>query len=367
MSAALDRRALLRLAGGLTATAALGSTLPATATATVDERAGGRRRGLRDLAARRGLAVGTAVDMAALVDDARYRDVVVREFDSVTAENVMKWEAVEPERGRLDFAAADALVRFARRHRQVVRGHTLVWHNQLPSWLTDGGFGDAELRSILRRHVHQEAGHFRGRLTAWDVVNEPFEEDGSMRDTIWLRALGPEYVEDALRWASHADPRARLYVNDYNVEGLGPKSDAMYALVTRLRRRGVPVHGVGIQGHLSIAYDFPAGVVENVRRFTDLGLEVALTEVDVRMPLPVTEEKLAVQADYFDRLLRACLAERRAVSYTVWGFTDRYSWVPGTFPGEGAATPFDADYRRKPAYLALRDALTDHPRSALPS
>lgn len=307
-------------------------------------------------AAHERLHFGTAVDTDVLASDGKYRKVLTREFNSVTAENAMKWESVEPERGELDFSAADGLVRFARRHRQSVYGHTLVWHNQLPAWLTESSFSDAELGAILRRHVKQEAGHFRGRVRAWDVVNEPFNEDGTWRDTLWYRALGPDYVAKALRWAHRADPRARLFLNDYNLEALGPKSDAMYALVADLKRRGVPIDGVGFQGHLSLEYPFPEGLEQNLRRFAALGVDVAFTEVDVRMPLPVTRDKLELQADYYAETMRACRAVRRCRTYTVWGFTDAHSWVPGWFPGEGAATLFDESYRPKPAYFAVKRA-----------
>jgi endo-1,4-beta-xylanase len=295
--------------------------------------------------------------MAALADDAAYRNAIRREFNSVTAENVMKWETVEPQQGVADYTAADALVRFARRNGQVVRGHTLLWHNQLPTWLTQGTFTNEELEAILRRHIFAVAGHFRGRIQAWDVVNEAFNEDGTLRDTIWLRALGPDYIAKAFRWAHEADPHAKLYYNDYNLESIGPKSDAALALVRDLRAQGVPIHGVGFQGHLGIQYPYPDTFGENLERFAAAGFEVAVTEADVRMILPVTPEKLATQATYFGNMMRSCVAVRRCVSFTLWGFTDRYSWVPGFFDGEGAATPFDESLRPKPAYFALRDAL----------
>jgi endo-1,4-beta-xylanase len=232
----------------------------------------------------------------------------------------------------------------------------LVWHNQLPAWLNEGTFTNDELRAILRRHVKQVARHYSGHVRAWDVVNEPFNEDGTWRDTLWSRAMGPGYIAKALRWAHRADPRAKLFLNDYNLEALGPKSDAMYRLVADLKRRGVPIHGVGFQGHLSLEYPFPERLTENLRRFAALGVDVAFTEVDVRIPLPVTEEKLALQADYYERTMRSCRAVRRCRTYTVWGFTDAHSWVPEWFPGEGAATLFDEEYRPKPAYFAVRRA-----------
>lgn len=154
----------------------------------------------------------------------------------------------------------------------------------------------------------------------------------------------------------------KLFLNDYNIEGLGPKSDAYYALATDLLARGVPLHGIGVQGHLGIQYGFPPGVTENLQRFADLELDIAFTEVDVRMPLPVTDEKLATQADYFGRLMDSCLAVTHCVSFTVWGFSDAYSWVSGWFEGQGAATPFDEAFKPKPAYFAMRDELMDRER-----
>jgi endo-1,4-beta-xylanase len=312
-------------------------------------------RGLRDVA-RRPL-VGTAVDMSALANDATYKAAIAREFNTVTPENVMKWETVEPQQGVTDFSQGDALLRFARANRQAVRGHTLVWHSQLPTWLTSGTFTNQQLEAILRRHIFEEAGHFRGRIYAWDVVNEAFNEDGTLRDTIWLRALGPDYIAKAFIWAHKADPHARLYYNDYNLESIGPKSDAALALVKQLKARHVPIDGVGFQGHLGIQYPYPDTFGDNLQRFAAAGFDVAITEADVRMVLPVTPEKLATQATYFGDMMRSCVAVRRCVTFTLWGFTDKYSWVPGFFAGEGAATPLDEAFQPKPAYFALRDAL----------
>jgi endo-1,4-beta-xylanase len=334
---------------------------PATAappSAAAHPTAGGPAPRVRALADRAGLRIGTAVDMTALADDAPYRAAVAREFSTVTAENVMKWEAVEPQQGVHDWAAADRLVDFARANRQLVRGHTLVWHNQNPSWVTEDAFTPAQLRAILRQHIIDEVTHFRGRIWHWDVVNEIFNDDGTWRDTIWLRSLGAGYVADAFRWAHQADPKAKLFLNDYNNEGVNAKSDAYYALVKQLRAQGVPVQGYGIQGHLAVQYGVPGDVLTNLRRFEKLGLQTAFTEVDVRMPLPADPIKVQAQAQGFTALLQACLLADRCVSYTLWGFTDRYSWVPGVFDGEGSATPFDENLAPKPAYAALRDTLT---------
>jgi endo-1,4-beta-xylanase len=330
------------LAGGLAA-------VPSAATATEE--------GLRGAARGTGVRIGTAVDTTALAGDAPYRTAVGREFNTVTPENVMKWAVVEPTQGHYDWSQADQLVAFARAHGQLVRGHTLVWYNQNPSWLTEDAFTPAQLRALLRKHIFDEVGHFRGKIWAWDVANEVFNDDGTLRDTIWLRALGPGYIADAFRWAHQADPGAILFINDYNVEGVNAKSDAYYALVQQLQAQGVPIQGFGVQGHLGLQYGLPGDVTDNLRRFDALGLKTAFTEVDVRMVLPADPIKVAAQSEGFATLLRACLLVRHCISYTVWGFTDKYSWVPGVFPGQGSATPFDENFQPKPAYGTIRDTL----------
>ncbi|MFF5899665.1 endo-1,4-beta-xylanase [Streptomyces argenteolus] len=339
-------------------------TLSSAAAATDDT---GRRAGpghsaapqtLGSLGRKAGLRIGTAVDTTALAEDAPYRDKVAGEFSSVTAENVMKWEAVEPTRGTYDWAAADGLVDFAKKHGQLVRGHTLVWHNQLPSWLNDGDFTADELREILHEHITDQVTHFKGDIWQWDVVNEAFNDDGTLRDSIWLRELGPGYIADAFRWAHEADPKARLFINDYNIEGVNAKSTALHALVTQLRKQRVPIHGVGIQGHLGVQYSAPHDIADNMLRFDRLGLETAITEADVRMPMPADSTKLEAQAEGYGVLLRGCLLTPGCNDFTVWGFTDTYSWVPDTFPGEGAANIFDENYAPKPAYGTLRQTLT---------
>ncbi|MFD6530432.1 endo-1,4-beta-xylanase [Streptomyces sp. NPDC060184] len=352
----LSRRLALAVATGAVAALTLG-----TAAQAAPARHGGHEATLRTLAARPDLLVGTAVDTSALATDAPYRADVAAEFSSVTAENVMKWEVVEPARGTYDWSQADKLVAFAKKNGQEVRGHTLVWHNQLPGWLTsgvaDGSIDTGELRAILKKHITDEVRHFKGEIYQWDVVNEVFDEDGTYRDSLWLQKLGPSYIADAFKWAHAADPKAKLFMNDYNVEGVNAKSTAYYDLAKKLLAQGIPVQGLGIQGHLDIQYGFPGDVGDNLARFDALGLQTAFTEIDVRMTLPVDDAKQARQAQDYRRLLDACIAVRGCKSFTVWGFSDKYSWVPGTFSGQGSANIMDENFVRKPAYTALADGL----------
>jgi endo-1,4-beta-xylanase len=336
---------------------------PTPATNAVAGRAPEVDQPLRELASLNRLRIGTAVDMNALANDATYRDRIGVEFNSVTAENVMKWETIEPQPGQLNFGPADELMAFARQNGQQVRGHTLLWHNQLPSWLTEGvASGEitpTELRGILRQHVTDVVSHFRARIYQWDVVNEVIDDNANLRDTIWLQQLGPGYIADVFRWAHAADPTAKLYLNDYNVEGISAKSDAYYALAQQLLDDGVPVDGMGVQGHLGVQFGFfPASnVAQNLQRFEDLGLETSVTEADVRMILPSDTVKLQAQAQGYNTLMQGCLLVDRCTSFTVWGYTDKYSWVPGFFTGQGAANILDENFAPKPAYQALQATL----------
>lgn len=312
---------------------------------------------LRALAAHDRLLIGTAVNMDYIDSEPAYRAPIGTEFSSVTPENVMKWKFVEPVRGQLDFSSADELVRFARDHGQRVRGHTLVWTDQLPGWLTNGSVPPAELGQLLHQHIADEVSHFRGEVAQWDVVNEALNDDGSLRDTMWLRALGPGYIADAFRWAHEADPDVELFYNDFGIEGLGPKSDGVRALVQQLRGERVRIDGVGIQSHLNLSGPIPTTMQENLRRFSAMGVATELTEADVRVALPVDASKLEAQAGLYRLLIDACLATAHCTGITVWGFTDHHSWIPSTFPGYAAADLLDDAYRPKPAYDALRTEL----------
>ena len=311
---------------------------------------------LRQLADTHGVLMGSATLADEFQNDAAYADILRTEFNAVTPGNEMKWDATEPQRGSFSFTRADTVVAKAKANGQRVRGHTLVWHSQLPSWVTSGGFGSAELLSIMRNHITTEATHFAGQVYAWDVVNEPFNEDGTFRNSVWYSTIGQTYLAEAFKAARAADPAAKLYINDYNVEGIGAKSDALYNLARSLKAQGVPIDGVGLQAHLLLG-QVPATLRQNIQRFADAGLEVAITELDIRMALPSTSDKLAQQAADYSQVEQACLAVSKCAGVTVWDFTDKYSWIPQTFPGQGAATPYDENLRPKPAYTALHTAL----------
>ena len=304
---------------------------------------GGQDRPVRRLP-ELGRQAGVAV-RAERLDDAGYAAALTA-FGSVTPENELKWEISEPEPGRFDFGPADRIVDFATRHRMAVRGHVLVWHLQNPPWLAD--LSPARLRAALAEHIRTLMQRYTGRIAEWDVVNEAVADDGRLRRSVWLDKLGLGYIALAFRLAHQADPRARLFYNDYGAEGEGTKADAVYRLVAALRRQGVPIDGIGLQGHVDTTA--PPGYARTVRRFAKLGLDVELTELDVR----TRGGEAAAQAAQYARLVAGC---RPCTRFTVWGLDDADSWVPGAYPGFGHATLLDEQLRPKPAFDAFRAAL----------
>jgi endo-1,4-beta-xylanase len=210
---------------------------------------------------------------------------------------------------------------------------------------------------VLREHITTVVGRYKGRIVAWDVVNEAVEQNGELRDTVWLRVIGPEYIELAFRWAHEADPDALLFYNDYSAETMNRKSNAVYALVQDLLEKGVPIHGVGFQMHVELG-GAPSlrAVQRNMERLGALGLEVQITEMDVRLR-DTKAQTLERQAEIYGDTLQLCLDEPSCTAFVMWGFADCHSWIPSSFKGWGDALVFDGDYAPKPAYDRLCDVL----------
>jgi endo-1,4-beta-xylanase len=308
----------------------------------------------RDAADDHGITVGFALSPGHLSDPG-YRAIAEREFSLVVAENAMKWDATEPTRGSFSFGQADQVAAFATANDADLYGHTLVWHSQLPGWV-ESLTAPADLRDAMYDHIDAVAGRYAGDVVAWDVVNELWNDDGTRRPSVFQRVLGDGYVADALRRARQADPTAKLCLNDYNTDGVNAKSTAMYDLVVSLKAQGVPIDCVGFQSHLIVG-QVPSTYRQNLQRFADLGVDVRITELDIRTTVPASASALAQQARDYRTVVEACLAVARCDGVTVWGIDDGHSWVPGVFSGQGAALPWDAQYQAKPAYTAVAEAL----------
>jgi endo-1,4-beta-xylanase len=323
---------------------------------------------LRQAAEARGIRLGTAlIATSNLSSNAKYMATAGREFDAVTPGNEMKWGTVEPTQGQFNWTGADQIVAFAQANNQVVRGHNLVWHSQLPNWFVNGNFSSAQVLSLMQQHITTEVTRFAGKVIQWDVVNEPFNEDGSLRSDQFEQASGGSgYIATALRTAHAADPNAKLYLNDFNIEGVNAKSNAMLSLVQSLKQQGVPIDGVGFESHFILG-GVPSTMQQNIQRFVAAGVSVWVTELDDRITLPASSANLQTQANDYAGVVRACLAVTGCIGITVWGFTDLDSWVPGAFPGQGAADLFDNNIDPKPAYSSTLTALGGSPPTPTPT
>jgi endo-1,4-beta-xylanase len=312
---------------------------------------------LRIDAATAGKWIGTAIQ-SGFLNEPVYARTLARHFDYVTAEYEMKWDPIERTSGVFDFGGADAIVAFAEQNRMRVKGHALLWHGAVPDWVK--ALSPRDLQAAVEDYIRTVAGRYRGRVAVWDVVNEAVADSGSgLRDTVFLQKLGDSYLELAFRVAHEADPEALLTYNDYGAEGLGAKSDQVYALVRRLKERGVPIGGVGLQMHVAAQNRPPsADIAANLRRLRELGLVVNISEMDVRIKDVAGDKstRLAVQRREYQDLVGLCVAEPACQAVTFWGFTDLYSWIDSFF---GADDPllFDEAYAAKPAFFGVQDAL----------
>jgi endo-1,4-beta-xylanase len=318
------------------------------------------------------LRMGTAAVPSEL---ANYGQIIGDQFSVVTPGNEMKWQLVEPAQGTYDWSGGDNLVAFAREHDQLVRGHTLAWHNQLPTWLTDGvtngTISNDQLRALLHKHVTDEVTHFRGMIWQWDVANEFFADSTPSQmnpNDFWVSHLGTGVLEDVFRWAHAADPHAILCYNDYNIageDGSNAKADAVYAWAKQALADRVPLDCIGDQGHLDTQYGFSGTLMQqDLQRYADLGLKVAITEADVRTfvnnatdNVPTDHLSVFAQPFEYDQMLKACLFVRQCISFTIWGVTDASSWIPAVFKGEGYALIYDVNLNPKPAYTILQQDL----------
>ncbi len=326
---------------------------------TVDCLASGADCTLRMIAEQGDVMIGAAVRPELIKTDPDYVYVLTTEFNSITAEGSMKWDALHPDRHNYDFGPADELVEFAEANRMAVRGHTLIWAQQIvdstPDYVKDIT-NPSDLRDLMTEHIHTVVGHYRGRVDCWDVVNEPLDTFGNeLHNNIFNRLLGPGYIAEAFHIAHQADPEARLFLNEVGISVEGPRVDAFLALVKDLIAEGVPIHGVGIQGHYLSPIN-PDELHNIVQTFADLGLMVEITELDIMLHADEENSLDSQRREYYD-VINACLSVPDCRRITMWGFTDRYTWFDSFFGPGLDPLPFDEEYGRKPAYFGIYEAL----------
>ncbi|KAH6916117.1 glycoside hydrolase superfamily [Coprinopsis sp. MPI-PUGE-AT-0042] len=268
--------------------------------------------------------------------------ILNNEFGVITAENSMTWDATEPNRGTFNFGSSDSVVNWATSRGKLMRGHTLVWHSQLPRWVSS--ISDrTTLSSVIQNHISQVAGRYRGKMYHWDVVNEVLDDKGDFRNSVFYSILGEEYIDLAFKTAREVDPSAKLYINDYNLDYAGPKLTNTVALIGRIKGRGTPIDGVGTQAYLAAGR--LSNFFETLATLASTKLEVAITELNIRITKPVDSSKLAQQQRDYETVTLACAA------------TPKQSFVGLIFPGDDSPLLWDDNYVKKPAYTGVVNAI----------
>jgi len=327
-----------------------GAYLPATA-------ANAAVLSLRAQAARTGILIGSGAINPDYLDEPPFAQVLAQQFNSLSPENELKWFSSEPRQGVFDFAKLDRLVGFAKQHGMAVKGHGLISGCCNPSWLeqiTD----PAALRAAMTTHFKTLMKRYAGKVDRWDVATEVLSTFGGtgLDQNYFYRVLGPDYVAEAFRIAHAANPNAKLFLNESLVEYYPAKRQELYDLVADLVHRGVPISGVGLETHVTFTPPEPGVITDIVNSYKALGLQVAITEMDVHLtPLPNNGE-YQTQGEIYGKIINEALtAGVRDISF--WGFTDKhsYTWVPGAKP-----LMFDDQYRPKPAFFATWAALASH-------
>jgi endo-1,4-beta-xylanase len=329
--------------------------------------------------------VGAALNPAQFTGQDQAEAAIIKaQFNTISPENVLKWEVVHPQPGTYDFSPADKYVEFGEQNHMFIIGHTLVWHSQVPKWVFEDDKGNPVSRKVLlhrmRDHINKVVGRYKGRINGWDVVNEALNEDGTLRQSPWMKIIGEDYIEKAFRFAHQADPQAQLYYNDYSLEDEAKRKGAL-DLVRKLKAKGVPITGVGTQGHFHMDWPPIQQVEATISEFGGLGVKVMVTELDIDVlpqatqgqtadvsvniaadsklnPYPnglpdAAQQALAKRyADLFGTYAKHCGVVTRV---TLWGVTDKNSWK-NNWPVKGRTNYpllFDRKAQPKPAFDAV--------------
>jgi len=320
---------------------------------------------LREVADKNNIFIGAAVNTNLLDKDQVYTNLLKTEFNMVVPENEMKWHTLRPEKDVFDFAQADRLVSFAEENKMAVRGHTLVWGARMTDWFNK--LSPGEMNKSLEEHINKVVGRYKGKIYAWDVVNEALEDNGEYADSDLMKSAGSEYIEKSFQLAKKADPTARLFWNEWGADCLNKRSDRFYKEVEGLLSRNVPIDGVGFQMHTGLGRPETTtplpdieSVRENFKRFVDLGLEIHITEMDVQIQSAPGnwQDKLQQEASFYGEIMKMSLGFPNFKALLVWGVDDKHSWI-STYLTKTKDAPllFDELYKSKLAYYAIRKAL----------
>ncbi len=307
---------------------------------------------------------GAAVNASLLRSNANYKALVVKEFSSITAENAMKFSATHPAENTYNWTDADEIVTLAQLNGKRIHGHTLNWYKSLPLWVTNFTGDAAAWENLLKTHIQTVVGHFKGKVASWDVVNEAFEDNGTLRNSIWVQKLGADYIARAFQYANQADPSALLFYNDYGHEYSVAKRTAILNLVNDLKARGIPIHGIGLQMHTRYNQT-DANIEAAIVSAAATGLKVHIAELDIALnpdnisSLTYTTSLANLQAAKYKFIVKTFNAIPKAQQYgiTTWNVTDADSWIPTEYNRPDWPLPFDKLYQRKAAYQGILDGV----------
>ncbi|MBA4139638.1 MAG: endo-1,4-beta-xylanase [Segetibacter sp.] len=308
--------------------------------------------------------IGASVSISLLQNNTKYSNLAKKEYNSLTAENAMKFAGLHPSQNTYTWTDADYFVNFAQANNKRIHGHTLLWHQSLPSWVTNFVGDSTAWENLMKAHIQTVVAHFKGKVASWDVVNEAFEDNGSLRNSIWRQKLGNDYVARCFQYAYQADTSVLLFYNDYGHEYSSTKRAAIINMLNTFKSRGVPVHGIGLQFHTNYTQS-DANIAAAITAAAGTGLKVHISELDVALnagnnpALTLTASLAEQQATKYKFIFKIYNAIPAAQKFgiTTWNIGDADSWIPRQYNRPDWPLPFDGNYLRKPAYYGILDGI----------
>lgn len=318
--------------------------------------------------------IGTAIQIQTLMNDPELSKLQIENFNSITSDRDMKMNRVLPTEGNYNWKTVDTILYYAKTHNQRLFGHNLIWHSSNPNWVETKGAKDSLwLSKFMKEYIHTYVGRYKGKVAAWDVVNEGFETvGGNYRKTLWYNKLGKDYIAKAFIYAHEADPNAVLFYNDFNIERDTVKLNAVLKMVREFKAQGVPISGIGFQMHIRM--DTPDEVIANsLKKAAETGLQIHLSEVDIifnkhnetqnggiQIYNELTEEMKNAQAEKYKNLVlmyRKIVPKAQQFGITFWNFTDRDTWIRPFFNLKDWPSVYDDSLKPKPAYFGFKEGL----------
>jgi len=308
--------------------------------------------------------IGTAIDINELEFNPIYKSIAIKQFNSITPENIFKAEYIHPEPLFFNWSQADSLTSFCEQNNKRLYGHTLIWHKQLPQWILNFEGSSSDWEQLMKTHIQTIVTHFKNKVTAWEVVNEAFNEDGTLRNNIWKQKIGSGYIEKAFVFAQEADPNALLFYNDYNLEMNLTKRHSVLSLFNNLRNRGVRVDGIGMQMHVNTSYPEPSQIASAFQEIAANNFKIHVSELDISINpfdhnIEPSEKLLTEQANLLGNIVFNYneIPDQYQYGITFWGISDKNSWIRNYYNREDYPLLYDDNYLPKTCYCKLIETL----------